>query len=143
MKGSVRKKGATWSFRLDLGKQENGKRKQIERSGFATEKEAQAMLAKYIDEYNNNGEIVENKKITLNEVYQEFIDNEANTTRKHSTVTRYNSLYRNHICNEIGYNYIGNFSAQKLQEYINSKRSENLSDEYIRSKFDFLQYTLL
>ena len=26
------------------------------------------MLAKYIDEYNNNGEIVENKKITLNEV---------------------------------------------------------------------------
>ena len=43
MKGSVRKKGATWSFRLDLGKQENGKRKQIERSGFATEKEAQAM----------------------------------------------------------------------------------------------------
>lgn len=138
MKGSVRKKGATWSFRLDLGKQENGKRKQIERSGFATEKEAQAMLAKYIDEYNNNGEIVENKKITLNEVYQEFIDNEANTTRKHSTVTRYNSLYRNHICNEIGYNYIGNFSAQKLQEYINSKRSENLSDEYIRSIYNFL-----
>ena len=38
MKGSVRKKGATWSFRLDLGKQENGKRKQIERSGFKNRK---------------------------------------------------------------------------------------------------------
>ena len=97
MKGSVRKKGATWSFRLDLGKQENGKRKQIERSGFKTEKEAQAMLAKYIDEYNTNGEVVENKRVTLNEVYQEFIDNEASNTRKYSTVVRYKSLYNTHI----------------------------------------------
>ena len=43
MKGSTRKKGATWSFRIDLGKQD-GKRKQIERSGFKTEKEAEAMM---------------------------------------------------------------------------------------------------
>ena len=137
MKGSVRKKGATWSFRLDLGKQENGKRKQIERSGFKTEKEAQAMLAKYIDEYNTNGEVVENKRVTLNEVYQEFIDNEASNTRKYSTVVRYKSLYNNHIVEEIGYKYVGSFTPQNLQEYINRK-NETLSDEFVRSLYNFL-----
>lgn len=37
MKGSVRKKGATWSYRIDLGVI-NGKRSQIERSGYKTKK---------------------------------------------------------------------------------------------------------
>lgn len=137
MKGSVRKKGATWSFRLDLGKQENGKRKQIERSGFKTEKEAQAMLAQYITEYNSNGEVIEDKKVTLNEVYQEFVDNEASITRKHATIVRYKSLYRNHIVEEIGYKFVGTFTSQGLQEYINA-RNEKLSDEYVRSIYNFL-----
>lgn len=137
MKGSVRKKGATWSFRLDLGKQDNGKRKQIERSGFKTEKEAQAMLAKYIDEYNSNGEVVEDKKITLGEVYQEFLDKEATITRKHATVVRYKSLYRNHIEDEIGFRYIGTLSTENLQDFLNSK-TETHSNEYIRSIYNFL-----
>lgn len=137
MKGSIRKKGATWSFRLDLGKQENGKRKQIERSGFKTEKEAQAMLAQYITEYNNSGNIIEDKKITLNEIYYEFIDNEAPITRKHATIVRYKSLYRNHIIEEIGYKFVGTFNSQILQEYINAK-NKHLSDEYVRSIYNFL-----
>lgn len=137
MKGSVRKKSSTWSFRVDLGKQENGKRKQIERSGFKTEKEAQAMLARYITEYNNSGSVIEDKKITLNEIYYEFIDNEAPITRKHSTIVRYKSLYRNHIIEEIGYKFVGTFNSQTLQEYINAK-NKHLSDEYVRSIYNFL-----
>ncbi len=137
MKGSVRKKGATWSFRLDLGKQDNGKRKQIERSGFKTEKEAQAMLAKYIDEYNTNGEVVEDKKITLGEIFQEFLDNEANITRKHSTIVRYKSLYRNHIEDELGFRYVGTISTENLQVFLNS-RNNTLSSEYVRSIYNFL-----
>lgn len=43
MKGSVRKKGATWSYRIDLGVI-NGKRSQIERSGYKTKKEATAAM---------------------------------------------------------------------------------------------------
>lgn len=137
MKGSVRKKGATWSFRLDLGKQDNGKRKQIERSGFKTEREAQAMLAKYIDEYNTNGEVIEDKKITLGDVFQEFLDNEANITRKYSTIVRYKSLYRNHIEDEIGFRYIGTITAENLQDFLNSRNNTH-SNEYVRSIYNFL-----
>lgn len=137
MKGSVRKKGATWSFRLDLGKQENGKRKQIERSGFKTEKEAEAMLAKYIDEYNTTGEVVEDKKITLGEIFYEFLEKEANISRKHSTIVRYKSLYRNHTEEELGFRYVGTISTENLQNFLNSK-SDTHSSEYIRSIYNFL-----
>lgn len=137
MKGSVRKKGATWSFRLDLGKQENGKRKQIERSGFKTEKEAEAMLAKYIDEYNTTGEVVEDKKVTLGEIFYEFLEKEANISRKHSTIVRYKSLYRNHIEDELGFRYVGTISTENLQNFLNSKNDTH-SSEYIRSIYNFL-----
>ena len=39
MQGSVRKKGATWSYRVDFGIH-NGKRHQVEKSGYKTKKEA-------------------------------------------------------------------------------------------------------
>ena len=39
MQGSVRKKGATWSYRIELG-MAAGKRNQVERSGFKTKSEA-------------------------------------------------------------------------------------------------------
>ena len=37
MKGSIRKRGSKWSYRVELGR-ENGKRAQIERGGFKTKK---------------------------------------------------------------------------------------------------------
>ena len=40
MKGSVRKRGATWSYYFDLGKVD-GKRKRKEKKGFRTKKEAE------------------------------------------------------------------------------------------------------
>ena len=39
MQGSVRKKGATWSYRVEFGVVD-GKRNQIERSGFRTKSDA-------------------------------------------------------------------------------------------------------
>lgn len=136
MKGSTRKKGATWSFRIDLGKQD-GKRKQIERSGFKTEKEAEAMMIQYISELNNNGSIIEDKKVTLDEIYNEFLEKEASITRKAATIVRYKSLYRNHLIDEFGCRYIGSISTDNIQNFLNKKR-ETHSDEYIRSIYNFL-----
>lgn len=43
MKGSVRKRGTTWSYRIDFGKID-GKRNQIEKGGYKTKKEADKAL---------------------------------------------------------------------------------------------------
>ena len=39
MQGSVRKRGTTWSYRIDFGKID-GKRRQIEKGGYKNKKEA-------------------------------------------------------------------------------------------------------
>ena len=68
MKGSVRKRGKKWSYRVELGR-ENGKRTQIERGGFNTKKEAEKAMADTLYELNNHGEMIENIKISFCDVY--------------------------------------------------------------------------
>jgi len=134
LKGSVRKKGATWSFRIDLGKID-GKRKQIERSGFKTEKEANFALAEVINEYSKTGVFIENKKVTFQEVFNEFIEVEAPNTRKFATIVRYKSLYNNHF-QDFAPKYLFQISEKSIQEFINSKCKTH-SDEYVRSIYNF------
>ena len=64
MRGSVRKKGATWSYRIELGVVD-GKRSQVEKSGFRTRKEADKALNDALYMYNNMGDYIENKKSLL------------------------------------------------------------------------------
>lgn len=134
LNGSVRKKGATWSFRIDLGKID-GKRKQIERSGYKTEKEANSALSEVLNEYNKTGAFTENKKITFQEVYNEFIEGEASNTRRFATIVRYKSLYKNHF-EDFAPRYLFQITEKSVQEFINSK-CQTHSDEYVRSLYNF------
>lgn len=55
MKGSYRKRGDTWSYIVDLGSDPaTGKRRQREKSGFRTKKEAQAAAAELIVQVENS-----------------------------------------------------------------------------------------
>ena len=45
MQGSVRKRGTTWSYRIDFGKID-GKRRQIEKGGYKNKKEAEQAASK-------------------------------------------------------------------------------------------------
>ena len=65
MTGGTRKRGSTWSYYFDLGKV-NGKRQKKEKGGFKTKKEAEAALAKAINEYNNAGAVFAVESGTLN-----------------------------------------------------------------------------
>ena len=72
MKGSVRKKRKNaWSYRIDLGTVD-GKRKQVEKGGFKTEREATKAMQDVLYHLNNTGDYVENKKISFHTVYEEF-----------------------------------------------------------------------
>lgn len=101
MKGSVRKKRKNaWSYRIDLGTVD-GKRKQVEKGGFKTEREATKAMQDVLYHLNNTGDYVENKKISFHTVYEEFIEREGKATRAYATLKKYDSLYRNHIFNLI------------------------------------------
>lgn len=137
MQGSVRKRGTTWSYRIDFGKLD-GKRKQIEKGGYKTKKEADKALADALYQINNFGEFVENQKITFSEVYDEFIATEAQATRAYATIKRYNSLYRNHYKEIFGGLFVYQISANKVNEFFNEKRLK-YSDEYVKGLYKTLK----
>ena len=90
MKGSVRKRGATWSYYFDLGKVD-GKRKRKEKKGFRTKKEAEAALAKALHEYNNAGAVFEPTEITVADYLNQWFDLYCKTNLKYNTQVGYHS----------------------------------------------------
>ena len=79
--GTIRKRGDKWSYRVDLGAV-NGKRMQKEKGGFATKKEAAAAMTLVENELLKTGEYIEaEQKITMQQLYEEFIVEEGPLTR--------------------------------------------------------------
>ncbi len=145
MKGSVRKRGTTWSYRIDFGKVD-GKRNQIEKGGYKTKKEADKALNDVLYQINNTGDYVENKKITFKEVYTEFIEKEAPATRAYATIVRYKSLYKNHFADQFDSFYILSHTNIKLTEdggampYKHSKDNKYLIDDLSVSDINDLKF---
>lgn len=136
MKGSVRLKGKTWSYRIDLGKVD-GKRQQVEKSGYKTEREALKAMNDVIHHYNHTGEYVENQKFTFQENYEQFMAEEAPATRAYATIKKYISLYKNHLKKEFGPSYLYQISPNRIQEFLNEK-SLKYSEEYLKSIYKAL-----
>lgn len=147
--GTIRKRGDKWSYRVDLGAV-NGKRVQKEKGGFATKKEAAAAMTLVENELLKTGEYIEaEQKITMQQLYEEFIEEEAPLTRKYTTIVRYKSLYRNQIEPEFASNYLYQITTERIQKFINYKVKEEknkmsghseqgLSAAYVRSVYNFL-----
>lgn len=136
MKGSVRKRyNNVWSYRIDLG-YVGGKRKQIEKGGFKTERAATKAMQDVLYHLNNTGDYVENKKITFHTVYEEFIEREGKATRAYATLKRYDSLYRNHIKEQFGPMYVYQISDIMITDFLNQKR-QKYSEEYVKGFYKF------
>ena len=137
MKGSVRKRGTTWSYRIDFGKID-GKRNQIEKGGYKTKKEADKALNDVLYQINNTGDYVENKKITFQEVYKEFIETEAPATRAYASIVRYKSLYKNHFADRFDSFYMYQITANSINDFINEKMTK-YSEEYVKGLYKLLK----
>ena len=54
MKGSIRRKGKTWSYRVYVSTVD-GQNRQIEKGGFKTKKDAELVLTKFVNDYEETG----------------------------------------------------------------------------------------
>ena len=54
MKGSIRRKGKTWSYRVYVS-MVDGQNKQIEKGGFKTKKDDESALTKFVNDYEETG----------------------------------------------------------------------------------------
>lgn len=120
MAEGIRKKGKTYSYRINVKNPDTGKWKTIEKSGFKTIAEAKAARAAKMSEVVENPDsiLIKDRPITLNEVYAEFIKKYAQFDREQSTIKRYDSIYRNHLKHKWGDRNIGTIRAEEISEYL-------------------------
>jgi integrase len=141
MKGYFRKRGKTWSFTLDIGKDAQGKRKQKTKGGFKTKKAAEEACAELIAQLNK-GEYVEPSKSTLGEYLQEWIDSSAKQTMRDTTLDTHQIVIDKHINPELGQIKLSEVTPVRIQKFHSKKLEEGFSGDYVRYMHSILHKSL-
>jgi integrase len=102
-----------WYVVIDIGRDENGKRKQKWLAGFSTRKEAEAERAKAVNELHL-GSYVAPSKLTLNEWLTEHWLPSMRTQVKAGTWDSYNRNIRLHVVPKLGAKVLKDISPQLL-----------------------------
>ncbi|ABR47060.1 phage integrase family protein [Alkaliphilus metalliredigens QYMF] len=129
MNGSVRKRGNTWSYRIDLGIVD-GSRKQKETGGFKKKSEAHSALRKAIDELENTGGVFEPTTISFSDYLNYFIENYIEIHLRENSQRARQHIIKNHIRPAFGNYKIMQITSQALQNFI-TKKSKAYSKNYI------------
>lgn len=130
MTGGVRKRGSTWSYYFDLGKVD-GKRKKKEKGGFHTKKEAEAALAKAINEYNNAGQVFEPSEITVSDYLDQWYDLYCKPNLKYNTQVGYLRIMEVHLKPKFGQYRLKAITSAILQEYANDLKFHGYSKSHL------------
>ena len=101
IRGSIRKRGETWYYRLELAKI-NGKRQQVERVGGRSKDEAISAMNKAIHEYETTGTLLVNSSISTADYLEHWFDNYVLVELKLNTQKNYRGMLDKHIIPEIG-----------------------------------------
>jgi integrase len=122
MKGCVFKRTlpsgtVAWGYSIDLGKDENGRRKQIFKSGFKREKDAADALRKKLNE-KDEGELVAPDPTTFAAFLKEWFTEHAERNCTPKTVERYRQLAA-YILPHIGNTKLQDLSALMLERVFN------------------------
>ncbi len=130
MQGGTRKRGSTWSYYFDMGKV-NGKRQKKEKGGFTTRKEAEAALAKAINEYNTAGLVFEPSEITVSDYLDQWFDLYCKPNLKYNTQIGYLRILEGHLKPKFGNYRLKAISSAILQEYANDLKMDGLSKSHV------------
>lgn len=127
MRGSIERRGSTWSVRLDVGKDEvTGKRIQRRISGFKTKKDAEAVLAKLIAEHNA-GTYVSPSKMTVAQYLRSWLKTHS-TNVSINTVRLYTNEVEKHIIPALGNVQLDKLTPMQIQNFLNAQLESGRKD---------------
>lgn len=132
MKGSVRKRGKSWSYYFDLGKID-GVRKKKEKSGFRTKKEAEIALNKAMLEYSNAGLCFEPSEITVSDYLDLWFDEYCKLNLKYNSQLNYLSLIENHLKPKFGDYKLKALNTLVIQEFANELKLKGVARNHLKN----------
>lgn len=132
MKGSVRKRGNSWSYYFDLGKID-GKRKRKEKGGFKTKKEAQLALAQALTEYNNAGQCFEPSEITVSDYLDLWFDQYCKMNLKYNSQLAYFQTIENHLKPRLGIYKLKALNSSVIQDFANNLKLKGFARNHLKN----------
>lgn len=141
MKGHYFKRGKTWTYVVDIGKDHTGKRKQKFKGGFKTKKEAEKACAELITQIENE-QYIEPSKIRLKDFILEFMEEHEKQTIRPTTYRTQINIIRKHIIPNLGHYELQKLTSMIIQKFYNQKAKEGYSGSYIKLMHAILCKTL-
>lgn len=120
MNGSVRKRGKSWYYRIDLA-YIDGERNQIERYGGKTKGEAQEALRKAIFEYETTGDLTTETNMSVHDYMEYWYQKYVMVNLKLNTQKNYRGILDNHIYPYIKDYRLKSIKAGTIQDLLNQE----------------------
>ena len=148
MKGTVRKRGKTWSYSFNAGKvprtdkgghpvyDDDGnpvyKWNRIDCGGFSTKKEAEEALTEALAKYMHSGQATSQSKITVSEYLDLWFDQYCRMNSRYNTQVSRLSVIENRLKPVFGHFRLQTLSPAAVQEWVNSLKVEGYARETVR-----------
>ncbi len=129
----TRFRGASWSYRFKITLP-NGKKITKEKLGFKSSYEAYKAKNEEIARLKLVNFV--EKKITLNQMYDLYLEESATKHKSYNTIKRYNSLYKNHIKGALGEMLVGRIQPLDITHFLN-EMTEQYHSDYPLSMYNF------
>lgn len=137
MKGTITKqRDDTYKYRIYFGTIDGHDRRK-QKSGFSSRASAEHEMNAVMAQMSQTGDYVVDKKMSLRQLYDEFMEQEGARTRKYSTLIKYDSIIENHLAEYFENNFIYNVTTEKLEKFFNEK-CLSYSSEYVNSMYNLL-----
>jgi integrase len=138
-KGSTYRRGRVWAYRYDLDLVD-GKRREVTKSGFATQREAQVALEQ-TKENVRHGVHVEPSQLTMSQWFDRWIDGLENEV-KPSTIGSYRGVVLRYLKPSIGSVLLQRVEPTHVNNVVRSMRERGLSASTVRTNFVILHAAL-
>jgi integrase len=121
MKGSIVKRGDSYSIIIDIGRDAFGKRKQRWFSGFKSRKDAENQLPRILIKLED-GELIDNNSVTLGNFLDDWLKSKIKKDNlSPTTVDGYKNIIFKHLIPTIGKLKLQDIKPYNLQKYFDVK----------------------
>lgn len=138
MKGSVYKRGKTWSIDAKIYKDENGKWVRLQKGGFRTKKDADNFLREQLNKLDA-GQYSKNDNMTVEEFLNIWLSEYAKHNMKQSTYSNREVMILKRIVPVLGKLKLDDLKPIHFTRFYNQLHDEKLSSQYIHSMHSLLR----
>ena len=122
--------GVTYQVYFNYVEASTGLHKQYSKSGFITYEDASLFEKRKKMELSSTQNYIKKYKVTINDVFQEWLELEASYHYQENTIIDYKNRYYKHIENRLGNTLIMELDFKKLQSYFNENEDIGLATNY-------------